>query len=78
MTNRLEMLTLKQRELIADKFANDIVDAMDMDTLIQIAYDQLYEYYSNCSTDELEEEVVNHFCGDSEQWESYVEQVTDA
>ena len=72
------MLTLQQHELIADKFANDIVDAMDMDTLIQIAYDQLYEYYSSCSTDELEEEVVNHHCGDPEQWELYVEQVTNA
>ena len=72
------MLTLQQHELIADKFANDIVDAMDMDTLIQIAYDQLYEYYSRCSTDELEEEVVSHHCGDTEQWELYVEQVTNA
>jgi len=72
------MLTLKQHELIADKFANDIVDAMDMDTLIQIAYDQVYEYYSSCSTDELEEEVVNHHCGDTEQWQSYVEQVTNS
>ena len=72
------MLTLQQHELIADKFANDIVDAMDRDTLLQIAYDQLYEYHSSCSTDELEEEVVNHHCGDPEQWESYVEQVTNA
>lgn len=66
-------LSKDQLETIADKFAKDVVDAMDMDTLIQIAYDQLFEYYSECNADELKEEVVNHHCGDESEWDGYVE-----
>ena len=57
-------LPYPQFEAICDKFANEIVDNMDMDTLLQIAYDQLYDYYTKCNDLELEEEVTNHYCGD--------------
>lgn len=71
-------LSKDQIETIADKFANEVVDAMDMDTLIQIAYDQLFEYYSVCNADELKSEIVNHFCGDESEWDAYVEAVQPA
>ena len=62
-------------DAICDKFANEIVDGMDMDTLIQIAYDQCYEYFKGCSDNELKEEVINHYCGDESEWDRIVEEV---
>ena len=62
-----------QIEAIADKFANEQVDNMDMDTLMQIAYDQLFEYYSACTAEELEEEIISYNCGDEEAYAKLVE-----
>ncbi len=61
-------LPLPQFEAICDKFANEVVDNMDLDTLCQIAYDQIYDYYTKCNDAELEDEIVNHY-GEESEWQ---------
>tara|TARA_B100000085_G_scaffold142999_1_gene130141 strand:+ start:3901 stop:4134 length:234 start_codon:yes stop_codon:yes gene_type:complete len=61
-------LPLPQFEAICDKFANEVVDNMDLDTLCQIAYDQIYDYYSKCNDAELQDEIVNHY-GEESEWQ---------
>ena len=70
-------LPYPQFEAICDKFANEIVDNMDMDTLLQIAYDQLYDYYTKCNDLELEEEVINHYCGDVSEWQRLLKETNN-
>ncbi len=65
-------LTKKQIQFIADKFANEQVDSMDMDTLIQIAYDQLFDYYVTCNDEELKEEFVNYHNDDEKEWDNVI------
>ena len=50
---------------------------MDMDTLLQIAYDQLYDYYTKCNDLELEEEVTNHYCGDVSEWQRLLKETNN-
>jgi len=48
-------LSKDQIEKIADEFANRQVDSMDIDTLTEIVYDQLNDYYSRCTAEEIKE-----------------------
>ena len=69
-------LSKDQIEKIADEFANRQVDSMDIDTLTEIVYDQLNDYYSRCTAEEIEEEVNNYYCGDTKEWDNLVEKYT--
>lgn len=49
-------------EIDVDKFAQDLVDSWDMDTLIGFAVDKQAEFYRACPPDQLVEEY-NEFHG---------------
>ena len=69
----MKNLTSEQRqELIAD-FAEIIVDGMDMKTLCAYVYDNLVEYYEDCSDIELKELIDDY---DEEMYDELVENVT--
>ena len=75
----MEFLTMKnlnsnQRNQIAEQFAELVVDGMDIKTMDQYIFDNMMEYFSKLTADELEEEVYNH---DEELWEELVDNVTN-
>ena len=75
----MEFLTMKnlnsnQRNQIAQQFAELVVDGMDIKTMEQYIFDNMMEYFSKLTADELEEEVYNH---DEELWEELVDNVTN-
>ena len=65
-------LTSNQRNEIAEQFAEIVVDGMDYKSMEQYIFDNMMEYFSKLTVDELEEEVYNH---DEELWEELVENV---
>jgi len=66
-------LTSTQRNEIAEQFAELVVDGMDYKSMEQYIFDNMMEYFSKLTADELEEEVYNH---DEELWEELVDNVT--
>ena len=66
-------LTSTQRNEIAEQFAEIVVDGMDYKTMEQYIFDNMMEYFSKLTADELEEEVYNH---DEQLWEELVDNVT--
>ena len=67
-------LTSLQRNEIAEQFAELVIDNMDYKTMEQYIFDNMMEYFSKLTADELEEEVYNH---DEELWEELVDNVTN-
>ena len=67
-------LNSTQRNEIAEQFAEIVVDGMDYKTMEQYIFDNMMEYFSKLTADELEEEVYNH---DEELWEELVDNVTN-
>ena len=67
-------LTSNQRNEIAVQFAELVVDNMDYKSMEQYIFDNMMEYFSKLTVDELEEEVYNH---DEELWEELVDNVTN-
>ena len=66
-------LNSNQRNQIAEQFAELVIDGMDIKTMEQYIFDNMMEYFSKLTADELEEEVYNH---DEELWEELVDNVT--
>ena len=66
-------LNSNQRDEIAEQFAELVVDGMDIKTMEQYIFDNMMDYFSKLTADELEEEVYNH---DEELWEELVDNVT--
>ena len=69
----MKNLNSNQRNQIAQQFVELVVDGMDIKTMEQYIFDNMMEYFSKLTADELEEEVYNH---DEELWEELVDNVT--
>ena len=69
----MKNLTSAQRDEIAEQFAELVVDGMDIKTMEQYIFDNMMDYFSKLTADELEEEVYNH---DEQLWEELVDNVT--
>jgi len=57
--NESELFTLKEN------YVNHIIDGMDMDSLVQLAYDLLLDAYKDCSEDEMIEEIKDLYDEDT-------------
>ena len=66
-------LTTDQLDSIIDQFSEIIVDGMDTKTLAQYVYDDLVDYYSDLTQDELQEFIVSH---DEGLWDELVDNET--
>ena len=66
-------LTKDQERQVASQFVEILVDGMDIKTLVQIVTDQLTDYYEDCSSNEIKEEIDNY---DPELYEELVDNVT--
>ena len=67
------LLNQDQLDGVIDQFAELIVDGMDMKTLCQYVYDDLVDYYSKLTQDELQEFIVSH---DEGLWDELVDNET--
>ena len=66
-------LTQDQLDNIIDQFSEIIVDGMDHKTMYQFIYDNLVDYYSGISQDELQDFVEMH---DEDLWKELVDNET--
>ena len=66
-------LTNDQLDGIIDQFSEIIVDGMDTKTLCQYVYDDLVDYYSKLTQDELQEFIISH---DEGLWDELVDNET--
>ena len=67
-------LTYKQRLELIEQFVEIQVDNMDVKTLMQIVTDNLSEFYSDLSDDEIQIEIE---CYDEELYDELVDNVTN-
>ena len=63
-----------QFDSIAERFAELVVDGMDMKSLVSYVIDDLTEYYEKCDEHELRELVDEY---DEELWDEMVDDVQD-
>ena len=66
-------LTRDQEREVYQQFVDIVVDGMDLSTLVQIVTDQMNDYYEDCSSVELEEEINNY---DEDLYDELVDNVT--
>ena len=69
----MKNLNSNQRNEIAQQFAELVVDGMDIKTMEQYIFDNMMDYFSKLTADELEEEVYNH---DEELYDELVDNIT--
>ena len=73
MTN----LNEDQLKQLKKKFCIDVTDNMDMDTLLEIVYDQLMESYDDFDQEEMKEETVSYYCDDPTEYNTMVESISN-
>lgn len=73
MTN----LNEDQLKQLKKKFCIDVTDNMDMDTLLEIVYDQLMESYDDFDQEEMKEEIVSYYCDDPTEYNTMVESISN-
>ena len=71
--NHSNLIDRTTRDTVIEQFAEIVVDGMDMKTLIQYVYDDLMEYYEDCSDAELKEEIDNY---DEDLYDELVDNAT--
>ena len=52
-------LTKSQLDTLKGNYCEMIIDGMDMDMLLTLAYDLLMDSYQSCSEQELKEEILD-------------------
>ena len=67
-------LTRDQEREVYQQFVELVVDGMDLKTLVAIVTDQLNDYYEDCSSVELKEEIDNY---DEDLYNELVDNVTN-
>jgi len=73
-TNKMT-LTNEQLSTLIDNYANLVIDGMDMDTLVQFAYDSLVAEFNKYSEKELISEIEELY--DNDTLEMLLESVND-
>ena len=58
-------ITPDDKKQLIENYCNYIIDGMDMDSLVQIAYDLMEREYEKYSWDEIQEEIVDLYDEDT-------------
>tara|TARA_R100001198_G_C5221927_1_gene203773 strand:- start:658 stop:915 length:258 start_codon:yes stop_codon:yes gene_type:complete len=74
----MEQLIMHKEKLIQIKkrFCLDVVDSMDIDTLIEIVYDQLIESYANYDEKDMMFEVTDFYNDNGEEYNNLLKEVS--
>lgn len=73
MTN----LNEDQLKQLKRNFCIDVTDNMDMNTLLEIVFDQLMESYDDFDQEEMKEEIVSYYCDDPTEYNTMVESISN-
>ena len=73
MTNNLNQDKLIQ---IKTRFCLDVVDSMDIDTLMEIVYDQLYSSYEQYDEKDMIFEVSDYYNDKGEEYKNILKEVS--
>lgn len=61
---------------IKKRFCLDVVDSMDIDTLIEIVYDQLIESYANYDEQDMMFEISDFYNDNGEEYNNLLREVS--
>ena len=68
--NQEKLIQIKKR------FCLDVVDSMDIDTLIEIVYDQLIESYANYDEKDMMFEITDFYNDKGEEYNNLLREVS--
>ena len=68
--NKEKLIQIKKR------FCLDVVDSMDLDTLIEIVYDQLIESYANYDEQDMMFEITDFYNDNGEEYNNLLREVS--
>jgi tetrahydromethanopterin S-methyltransferase subunit A len=61
---------------IKKRFCLDVVDSMDIDTLIEIVYDQLYSSYEQYDEKDMMFEISDYYNDNGEEYDNLLREVS--
>ena len=56
-----QMMNKEQLDKFKDNYANMILDGMDMDSLVQLAYDYIIEGLENWTEEDMKDEILINY-----------------
>jgi hypothetical protein len=71
----MTQLTSDQLVKVKEQFCLNIVDNMDLDTLIEIVHEQLMQSYDDFDQEEMKDEVVSYYNDDPTQYNNIVNEI---
>ena len=71
MTN----LTPDQFNQLKRNFCIEVADNMDMETLLEIAFNQLMQSYDDLNQEDMKEEIVNYYGDSQEEYNTMINQI---
>ena len=69
-------MTPEQLNKLKQLFCERLVDSMDLDTLCEIVYDQLFQSYNQYDEVDMQDEVTSYFNDNSEEYNNLLREVT--
>ena len=70
-------LTQQQLTKVKEQFCLNLVNDMDLDTLIEIVHEQLMQSYDDFDQEEMKDEVVSYYNEDTTEYDKIVNTVTN-
>ena len=67
------MMNKEQLDNLKSNYCEMIIDGMDMDTLITLAYDLLMDSYQDCTEEQMKEEILDLY--DEEMLQDLMEEI---
>ena len=77
-TNIMTKLTQQQLKKVKEQFCLNMVDSMDVDTLIEIVHEQLMQSYDDWDEVEFKDEVINYYNEETTEYDKIVNTVTNS
>ena len=69
-------MTSEQLTKLKSVFCASVTDNMDIDTLIEIVYDQLIQSYEQYDETDMQDEITSYFNDNSEEYNNLLREVT--
>ena len=69
-------MTSEQLTKLKSVFCATVTDSMDVETLIEIVYEQLLKSYDNYDERDMQEEITSFFNDDGEEYNNLLREVT--
>ena len=69
-------MTSEQLTKLKSVFCATVTDSMDVETLIEIVYEQLLKSYDSYDERDMQEEITSYFNDDGEEYNNLLREVT--